>query len=168
VAGALAYTLLVTVGWLGSGVLVGASAGIFGIIVALIVIAPDMRVMLLIPPVPLKMKTLGLIMLGVGIYTVITAGNNAGGEAGHLGGALLGYFLMKNPRLLNWVDHSSMGQSFVRKSRRKPPAPKIRPRTKVHMESSEVDRILDKVSEHGLHSLSKEERETLQRISEGK
>jgi len=164
VAGALLYTLLASVGWLGFGWLVGASAGIFGILVALIVIAPDMQVMLVFPPIPMKMKNFGILILGIGAYTVITSGNNAGGEAGHLGGALLGFILMKNPWLLNWVDKFGI-TSTTAGGPRADFQPKIRPRTKLNMESSEVDRILDKVTEHGVHSLTEEERATLLRIS---
>lgn len=164
VAGALFYTLLALVGWLEIAWLVGASAGVFGILVALIVIAPDMQVMLVFPPIPMKMKTFGMLILGIGVYTVITSGKDAGGEAGHLGGALLGFILMKNPWLLNWVDRIGI-TSTTAGGPRTDFQPKIRPRTKVNMESSEVDRILDKVSEHGVHSLSEEERATLLRIS---
>ncbi|MEO1856708.1 MAG: rhomboid family intramembrane serine protease [Rubritalea sp.] len=164
VGGALFYSLLAVSGWLEVNGLVGASAGIFGILVALIVIAPDMQVMLLFPPIPMKMKTFGIFILGIGIYTVLTTGNNAGGEAGHLGGALLGFVLMKNPKWLNWVD----GLDVKRVTAHGPKThyqPKIRPRTAVNMESSEVDRILDKVTQNGIHSLSEEERATLLRIS---
>lgn len=162
VAGALFYSLLVQIGWLDPGILVGASAGIFGILVALIVIAPDMQIMLLFPPIPMKMKTFGKIILGLGVFTVLTTGNNAGGEASHLGGAILGFLLMKQPWLLDWVDQLGQGQVVVRKPQRHH-APKIGSRTSVNMESSEVNCILDKVSEHGVHSLTDEERQTLLR-----
>ncbi|MFC5051340.1 rhomboid family intramembrane serine protease [Rubritalea spongiae] len=166
VAGALFYALLAWVGWLGSGVLVGASAGIFGIIVALIVIAPDMQVMLLIPPIPMKMKTLGMVMLGIGVYTVLTTGNNAGGEAGHLGGAFLGFVLMKFPRLLDWTEFIGKSQIVVKaKTPRMNYQAKVRPRTELNLDTTEIDRILDKVSTEGLHSLTDEERETLHRVS---
>ncbi len=164
VAGALFYTLLALAGWLGMGWLVGASAGIFGILVALIVIAPDMQVMLIFPPIPMKMKTFGMIILGIGVYTVLTSGDNAGGEAGHLGGALLGFILMKNPWMLNWVDSLAAKQASLRAPKSEY-SPKIKPRTHVNMESSEVDRILDKVTELGVHSLTEQERATLLRVS---
>ena len=165
VAGALLYTLLAYVGWLGAGILVGASAGIFGILVALILIAPDMQVMLIFPPIPMKMSTFGMLILGVGVFTVLTSGPNAGGEAGHLGGALLGFVLMKNPWLLNWVDRLGSKQLRVAKANQNY-QPKLRPRTEVNLNSSEIDRILDKVNQHGVHSLSEAERETLRKVSQ--
>lgn len=165
VAGALFYTLLVYVGWLGAGILVGASAGIFGILVALILIAPNMQVMLIFPPIPMKMKTFGMLILGVGVFTVLTSGENAGGEAGHLGGALLGFILMKNLWLLNWVDRLGSTQSQTSPNQRNY-QPKIRPRTEVNLNSTEVDRILDKVNQHGVHSLTEAERDTLRKVSQ--
>lgn len=99
VAGALFFTLLWALPGVLEGVrpyssLVGASAGIFGILIATAVIAPEGRVMLLIPPVPMKMRTFAILILGFGIFMVVVNGRNAGGEAGHLGGALAGFLLM--------------------------------------------------------------------------
>lgn len=166
VAGGLFYYFLVSIGLVRGGPIVGASAGLYGVLAALVVIAPNMQVMLLIPPIPMKMKTLAWVLLGMALFSILITGKNAGGEAGHLGGALLGFVLMKNPRLLGWVDRIGSGQSTVRKVSNQPHyQAKVRPRTYVNMESTEVDRILDKVSAEGLHSLSDEERETLQRIS---
>lgn len=165
VSGALFYTLLSALGWFSYyGVLVGASAGIFGILVALVVIAPDMRVMLLFPPIPMKMKTLGMLALGIGVYTVLTHGKNDGGEAGHLGGALFGWILMMKPQLLNWTERVGKKRSPKRRAKVVKEA-KIRPRTVIKMDADEVDRILDKVNEQGMHSLSDAERKTLIKLS---
>jgi membrane associated rhomboid family serine protease len=84
--------------------LIGASAGVFGILLAGATIAPRMTVQLLFPPIPIQFKTLAYIMLAFAVYTVFTRGNNAGGEAAHLGGAALGWYLIRNPHLLNWAD----------------------------------------------------------------
>jgi len=106
IGGALFYTLLALFGVVGAnGLLCGASAGIFGVLMALIIIAPDMKVMLLFPPIPLKMKTIGMIFLGIAVFSVLTDFNsNDGGEAGHLGGAIVGFLLMKFPRALDFVN----------------------------------------------------------------
>jgi membrane associated rhomboid family serine protease len=84
--------------------LVGASAGIFGILAAAAVIAPRMRVMLLFPPVPVEMRTLVYIFLGIAAYTVLFHGPNAGGEAAHLGGAIVGFLLIRNPGALSYFQ----------------------------------------------------------------
>ena len=84
--------------------LVGASAGIFGVLIAAARIAPDTTVMLLFPPIPLRLKTLAWIMLGIAVLTVVQSGYNAGGEAAHLGGAALGALLIQKPQVLNVFD----------------------------------------------------------------
>lgn len=165
-AGALFYTVLalggVVEGW---GLLCGASAGIFGILVALIIIAPDMRVMLLFPPIPMKMRTLGLIFLGIAVVAVLTNfNNNDGGEAGHLGGAMMGFLLMRFPGLLSFVD----GKGRVKRRKGKPKVrqeAKIRPRTIVNLQGDEVDAILDKVSAEGFQSLTEKERAVLDKAA---
>jgi membrane associated rhomboid family serine protease len=81
--------------------LVGASAGIFGVLVAAARIAPDATVMLIFPPIPMRLKVFAWVLVGIGAVTVLTAGRNAGGEAAHLGGAALGAVLIRVPQALN-------------------------------------------------------------------
>jgi membrane associated rhomboid family serine protease len=116
-AGAVTYLLLLLFGFLqGPGVpLVGASAGIFGVLVAGAMIAPNATVMLLFPPSPLKFKDLALILVGYAMYIAFTNGENAGGQAAHIGGAVLGFILMRYPFLLNPVVRKSQR---VRRRRR--------------------------------------------------
>ncbi len=80
--------------------LVGASAGIFGILVCAALVAPDTTVMLMFPPIPMKLRTMAWAFIAIAVYTVLTGGRNAGGEAAHLGGAIVGYALMQGQRLL--------------------------------------------------------------------
>jgi membrane associated rhomboid family serine protease len=80
--------------------LVGASAGIYGILIAAAQIAPNATV-LLYGVFPVKLRAMAWILLGVAVYTVLTSGNNAGGEAAHLGGAVAGWLLIRNWHVLN-------------------------------------------------------------------
>ncbi|MFI4881452.1 MAG: DUF6576 domain-containing protein [Phycisphaerales bacterium JB064] len=88
--------------------------------------------------------------------------NNAGGEAAHLGGAIAGFFFIRNSHLL--VDFFDvLGDS------RKPKTPKP---AKGQRQSGggasqqEVDRVLDKVQASGLDSLSAREREILRQATD--
>lgn len=137
--------------------LVGASGATFGILVACAVLYPHQRVMLLLPPIPMAMRTMALLFLGIAAMTLIFGAHNAGGEAAHLGGALLGYLLVKNPRRLDWVDRISPStiQGSVTRGR------VDRQQRREHEHQAEVDRILDKVSRQGLQSLSHKEKKTL-------
>ena len=154
--------------------MVGASGGIFGILVVAAMIAPDMRVQLLFPPVTLTMRLLAILLLAYGVFVVLVHGPNAGGEAGHLGGALAGFLLWKIPvlrGLLGYLGRSGQGGSKKRPAfqiriakRGKVYQKKLRPQSTITgLESNEVDRILDKINEHGLQSLTGEERELLAR-----
>jgi hypothetical protein len=128
---------------------------------------------------------LGFIGLAVVVILgdILTGGvmfKNSGGEAGHLGGAILGFLLMKYPALLRKPQGKAKGQRASkpgaagkiirpREFQRKPPGtpPKLRPRSAVDIEAaSEVDRVLDKIAREGLQSLSEEERKILHKAAE--
>ncbi|NIP98156.1 MAG: rhomboid family intramembrane serine protease, partial [Akkermansiaceae bacterium] len=171
VGGAVFYTILQMTGVLESAgvetALVGASAGVFGILIAVAVIAPEGRVMLLIPPIPMKMRTFALVFIVIESVIVLTSMANAGGSAGHLGGAAVGFLLMKVGPLRNLLLRLSQTVTVVKrpalvraKPKRRRYERKLRPKSRLSKaDASEVDRILDKINEHGLQSLTEEERE---------
>ena len=168
VGGAVFYSSLVLAGALpGSNLqtgLVGASAGIYGILIGVAVIAPAMRVSLLFPPVTLTMRQLALALMAISIGAIVLKlGGNEGGEAGHLGGAIMGFVLMKTHGWMGWMQRKTS-------SPRGRPAsdftPKIRPRTMVDLHGqTEVDTILEKISREGFQSLTDEERDVLHRAA---
>lgn len=107
VAGAVMYLVLLASHILVSGPgapMVGASAGIFGVLIAAARIAPNATIMLIFPPIPMKLKVFALVLLGIAIWAVIFQGDNAGGEAAHLGGAALGALLTQFPHVLDVFD----------------------------------------------------------------
>jgi membrane associated rhomboid family serine protease len=106
IAGALSYLILwslhilIDFSWTP---LIGASAGIFGVLIAAAQVAPDSTV-LIYGVLPMRLRMMAWILLGVAVYTIFTSGHNAGGEAAHLGGAIAGFALIKNARLLNFFE----------------------------------------------------------------
>ncbi len=167
-AGAAFFTLLTFLGLLPGGMessMVGASAGIYGIFIGVAFIAPDLRVMLLFPPIELSMRQLAIALLAISVGAITLGwGGNEGGEAGHLGGAILGFILMRFPILLG----GQPGTTIIRprRSARHYEA-KLRPRTQLQLEEdSAVDLILDKISREGFQSLTQEEKDTLSKASE--
>ena len=90
--------------------LIGASAGIFGLLVAAAMIAPDVRVYVYWG-IPVTIRWLAIGGMALAAYTVFTYGgmgiNNAGGEAAHFGGGALGFLLMKNQ---HWLDPFAPGR----------------------------------------------------------
>ncbi|MGC4032578.1 MAG: rhomboid family intramembrane serine protease [Tepidisphaeraceae bacterium] len=75
--------------------LVGASASIYGVLVAAARIAPNEVVMLAFPPIDLKLRNFAMIVVGLSVAAVLFRWQNAGGHAAHIGGAVAGYFLSR-------------------------------------------------------------------------
>ena len=145
--------------------LMGASGSVLGILVGCAVLYPHQRVMLLFPPIPMTMRTLALFVLGIAGLSLIVGSANAGGEAAHLGGAVLGFVLIKNPRFLWFAEHIGAGW-FKQVTLRRLQQRAQRQRGIMDSEQAEVDRILDKVREHGMHSLTSREKRALKRATD--
>lgn len=74
--------------------MVGASGSIYGIIAASAVLFPHSRIMLMFPPIEMSVRTFALAVLGIAVAYIVFDWQNAGGEAGHMGGMLMGFLLM--------------------------------------------------------------------------
>jgi membrane associated rhomboid family serine protease len=78
-----------------AGATIGASGGVFGLLLAYGMLFPNQRVMLLIPPIPMKARTLvilyGLFELMLG-FTGLQPGV---AHFAHLGGMLFGWLLIR-------------------------------------------------------------------------
>ncbi|MCC7387571.1 MAG: rhomboid family intramembrane serine protease [Phycisphaerales bacterium] len=150
--------------------LIGASAGVFGVIMACAYIAPNMMVNLLFPPVSLTMKMLAYIYFGIALFNVLVGGSNAGGDAAHVGGALAGAFFVRNSHLLldffDVLGDSRKKQGGSRAGRRGKKAD--RAAQKRASAEAEIDRILAKVKDEGLMSLSEREKKLLAKDTERK
>lgn len=119
-AGALTFSLLVGSHFLpieSSLPLVGASGSIFGLLVASAMIAPSVQVFYYFFPVTILMLAVGGMLLA--FYTVLATTGNAGGQAAHLGGGILGFVLMKNPHVLNVFAPAPRRTAAVARPRRR-------------------------------------------------
>ncbi|MBL4590762.1 MAG: rhomboid family intramembrane serine protease [Phycisphaerales bacterium] len=147
--------------------LIGASAGVFGVIMACAFVSPNTVIRLLFPPIPLKMRTLAYGYVGLAAFNLLIGSRNAGGEAAHIGGAVAGFFFIRNSHLLlDFFDvfgDSRKGKSKRKRSR----GPKPKKYDKGVPSDEDVDRILDKVSREGLGSLSEKEKKSLNKASKG-
>ncbi len=151
--------------------LVGASAGVFGVIMACAYIAPNLQVQLLFPPVPIRIRTLAYVYVGIALVTVVFGGHNAGGEASHLGGAAAGFFFIRNSHLLRdffdvFRDSRKAGGGGGRGSGRA--KVQVRPGGPARKDAGDVDRILDKVRAQGIQSLTSAEKAVLARDTESR
>ena len=141
--------------------LVGASAGVFGVLMACAFLAPNATVLMFFV-IPMRLSTLAYGLLGFAVLAVIFGWTNAGGEAAHIGGALAGWWFIRNPgHLHGFFDF--LGQydptSRVAKAR-----VAVR-RGRAGGNDAEVNRILDKITAQGLHSLTEGEKRALREAS---
>ena len=73
----------------------GASGGIFGLLLAYGMLFPKQRVMLLFPPIPMSARTL---VIGYGVVELLMGVLGAGGNVAHfahLGGMLFGWLMIR-------------------------------------------------------------------------
>jgi membrane associated rhomboid family serine protease len=151
VAGALFYLFLVAIGFLHAGVMVGASGAILGLLAACAILFPHFVVLVLFFPVPIRVAAVAFT--GLYIFLVLTKSENAGGEAAHLGGMAAGAI---------YVFSQSWREKFKLKIR----AGRMEKRmTEQHSLQEEVDRILQKVHESGIHSLTSREKKVLKQAT---
>ena len=154
--------------------LVGSSAAVFAVMTAVAVLLPDYTFFLMFFGA-VKAKYIAAVYIAISF--LLSVGDNAGGNISHLGGALMGFIYIKQlqsginwgswiTNTLEWIGSLFKPSSKVKVSYRKAPsepAPKKATSTKGAGKASqeEIDRILDKISDKGYESLSKEEKEKL-------
>lgn len=82
--------------------MVGASGALMGIVLAFAVLFPDLKMMLLFPPIPIKAKYLAMAYVAFDLYSGIRGTQMNVANFAHLGGALTGFLLtffwLKNAR----------------------------------------------------------------------
>lgn len=150
--------------------LMGASAGVIAVMVAIATLLPEYTVhLLLIGPVKLKYVALVSIL----IYFISIPLGNAGGQIAHLGGALFGYLMVKQLKkgndITGWLSNlfikgrrSRTRMTIVRSS--KPVSDDAYIEAAISKQEA-IDRVLDKINKSGFDSLSKEEKEILYKAS---
>lgn len=140
---------------------VGASASVMAIIIATATLLPDYSLNLIfLGPVKLKWIAIFYVILD---FLGIT-GFNAGGELSHLGGALFGFVYIK--QLQRGYDMVGfLTKLFSKRSKLKVTSKNYSKNSVNKPRQEEIDRILDKISQSGYDSLSKQEKEILFRAS---
>jgi membrane associated rhomboid family serine protease len=158
----------------GRAELVGASAGVFAIMVASATLLPDYTFFLLFFG-PVKIKWIAAIYIFLSI--IGSVGQNAGGEIAHLGGALIGFVYVKQLQVgvnwggwitatIQWITGLFSARPKVKVSYRKETSgPKTKASPGSGISQQEIDAILDKISDGGYESLTKDEREKLFKAS---
>lgn len=136
--------------------LVGASAGVFGVIVACAYLEPRQKVFIWFIPIGIPMPVFAYGYVALSVVNLLTGSANAGGEAAHVGGAIAGYYFIRHSHLLrDFFDifgDSREPRSTRGNARRHDRGPS----------EAEVDRVLEKVRLHGLDGLNAADKKILQ------
>ncbi len=150
--GGVFYPLLALAGFLPAAYLVGASGAIFGMLAAGAILFPRLRVLVMfVVPVPLAVLAIILALISA---MNLFAGDNAGGEAAHLAGMATGVV---------YIVSESWRAKLKLKIRSGAWERKMTAHRKLELE---LDRILQKVHESGLHSLTQKEKKILKQATE--
>lgn len=143
--------------------ILGASASVSAIVIATATLVPEYTISLLFFGL-VRLKYIALVYILLDIISI--ASSNAGGSIAHLGGAFLGYIFIKRlnsgsdwSRILKKrsklkVVKNNRGGSFTNPSKLP--------------DQETIDRILDKISQSGYNSLTRQEKEQLFKASDKK
>ena len=135
--------------------LIGASGSLLAIIGAIAVIAPDMQVLAMMV-IPISMRVLAILYAV--LYTLTILGDRNMSDAAHLGGLAFGAAFVFLGTRSRGVWEGQL-QSFQRRR-------KQRQFDNERDAQKEIDRILQKVHDSGMNSLSRSERGALKRATE--
>jgi len=148
--------------------LLGASASVIAIVIAIAVYVPNHLIHLLFIG-PVKIKWIAFV--SVLLYVINLSGDNAGGNFAHLGGVLWGWIymsqLMAGRNITGRFDRMTYSFFSWFKPRRKlkikynAPNPEYDYNRSKLIQQDEINRVLDKIGKSGYDSLTFDERETL-------
>lgn len=156
---------------------VGASGAVLGVALAFAMFWPDAELLVFPIPTPIRARTLVAVLVGLDLVGALWFRDGVAHVA-HLGGVVFGYLFFRlqayargpAPERPRKVERPVMVPAVPREERRvtpvraavEPPAA-VQPSTR-----EEVDRVLDKISAHGMASLTAEERRFLDEVARRK
>jgi membrane associated rhomboid family serine protease len=163
---------------------IGASASVMAVVLAVSTLVPNQRVyMLFFGQVKLLYIAIGVVILDIISIPV----GNPGGHIAHLGGAFLGYLFVLRyrkgkdmtipvSRILNGIKEFFTPRKKIKvkytdkkkKTHHKRPETDMEYNTRKKSEQDEIDRILEKIAKSGYSSLTAGEKEKLFKMSNKK
>ncbi|CAL2061165.1 rhomboid family intramembrane serine protease [Tenacibaculum sp. 190524A05c] len=147
-------------------ILVGASAGVYAIMVGIATYIPNYE--LRIPLVNLYIKLWQLVAFFIVMNLISLSGSNGGGHFAHLGGALFGFLYVSRAsnkelnlfeNISKWFKRDKSNLKTVYKSDN--PTPRRKDTLRKSDNQKKIDEILDKIGKSGYDALTKEEKEFL-------
>lgn len=169
VSGTLGNILWFFVNWNnGHVLLLGASGAVMGVILASAMILPEVPMMLLFIPFPIKLKTLAVVYILLDLFSHIGNPGSSTAYLVHIFGAVCGYLFMRAfaKDRIAWDPLKSLFGA-KKKNGGLPPGWEVTPPPDSGTVSrAEVERLLIKLSRQGINALTEEEQETLRKARE--
>ncbi len=163
--GGLAYVLagvLLLPRWAWAQPIIGASGGVYAIVLACAVLFPHFRLILFIFPVPIRLAALLIFgAMALGVLSSLASGQTGPefwSDVAHLGGAVAGGAWV-------WLLPRLRGQLAASRERIRRGAWQRKMDHRA-AEQAEVDRVLAKVHDQGLASLNEKEKRILRDASQ--
>ena len=85
----------------------GASGAVYGVVIGMAYLYPDLELQLLFPPIPIKAKYMAIGLIVLGLYLGMSGRQSGVAHAAHLGGALFGFLT-----LYFWNHKGMLGRKF--------------------------------------------------------
>ncbi|MBV6641787.1 MAG: rhomboid family intramembrane serine protease [Cyclobacteriaceae bacterium] len=175
-AGGLFYILIYNIipfyqGRVEGSLMLGASAGVYAIVVGAATFMPNYTFFLLFLG-PVKIKYIAIFYVLLSFSQSI--GSNAGGELAHLAGAGVGFLYITQLnqgndfgnwiiQFIKWIKSFFVSKPKIKVTHRNKAQQKAQSARTMNVEADqdEIDAILDKISQSGYESLSKDEKQKL-------
>jgi len=159
------FQVLMEVFWpqMFGGSVVGASAGVFGVVAAFAAMFPERNITLLVffvIPVTLTAKRLIIISAAVAVASFFFKSDVA--NAAHLGGMATGWLFIRRNLHGNWFNVGEGGRLFSGRRQKVQGNDRAEHKDRETPVDEDVDRILDKISDKGIQSLNARERSILE------
>src|SRR5574344_982625 len=138
---------------------VGASGACYGILIAYGMLFPNERVLLLIPPIPMKAKYMVIGFIAIDFLAAFGMKGDGVAHFAHLGGALIGFLIMlylkkrqhaRNSAFTSWEEYKPKKESAWTRFRNKMKSDNKEKDTEGSQK--EIDKILDKIKRSGYDS----------------
>jgi membrane associated rhomboid family serine protease len=150
--------------------LLGASAGVLSIVLAISCYIPNYTIQLLVFG-RVKLIIIAIVTIMIDIFR-ISSDDNVGGHIAHIGGAILGCYFAYNikkdkditswfGRFCGWVAKFFKPKPKIKIAYKRPPTNDHEYNRLKNENQKVIDKILDKISKGGYDSLSREEKEIL-------
>jgi membrane associated rhomboid family serine protease len=175
--GAAVFSLALS-GIMNVGPFLGASGAVLGVALAFAIYWPDAELIVFPLPIPIRARTLVALLVGLDVFFYFLTPGDGIAHLAHVGGVLFGYLYFRMQGLSRRSPHPPpravervvMVQSGSAEPERRTPVTPARARRRVDADpvAAEVDRVLDKISEKGIASLTPAERRFLDEVSRQK